>query len=220
MDTDGLGDKILAQLLEREMIHDEADIYGLTMEDLLKLDKIEQKSAANLLQAIEKSKRTTFARFTYALGIRHVGEHVAQLLASHFLTLENFRKATREELLSIKGIGEEIADSILSYFEDPSNRELIERLLASGITFEAMARSGSSPIEGKAFVLTGSLGTLKRAEAKNLIVSKGGKVSSAVSRTTDYVVVGTSPGSKLQRARELGVTTIDETALLDLLGLA
>jgi len=220
MDTDGLGDKILAQLLEREMIHDEADIYGLTMEDLLKLDKIEQKSAANLLQAIEKSKRTTFARFTYALGIRHVGEHVAQLLASHFLTLENFRKATREELLSIKGIGEEIADSILSYFEDPSNRELIERLLASGITFEAMARSGSSPIEGKAFVLTGSLGTLKRAEAKNLIVSKGGKVSSAVSRTTDYVVVGTSPGSKLQRARELGVTTIDETALLGLLGLA
>jgi DNA ligase (NAD+) len=97
---------------------------------------------------------------------------------------------------------------------------LIERLLASGITFEAMARSGSSPIEGKAFVLTGSLGTLKRAEAKNLIVSKGGKVSSAVSRTTDYVVVGTSPGSKLQRARELGVTTIDETALLGLLGLA
>ena len=220
MDTDGLGDKILAQLLEREMIHDEADIYGLTMEDLLKLDKIEQKSATNLLQAIEKSKRTTFARFTYALGIRHVGEHVAQLLASHFLTLENFRKATREDLLSIKGIGEEIADSILSYFEDPSNRELIERLLASGITFEAMARSGSSPIEGKAFVLTGSLGTLKRAEAKNLIVSKGGNVSSAVSRNTDYVVVGTSPGSKLQRARELGVTTIDETALLDLLGLA
>lgn len=217
MDIDGLGDKILGQLLERRMIQDEADIYGLTMEDLLKLDKIEQKSASNLMQAIQKSKHTTLARFIYALGIRHVGEHVAQLLANHFLTLEGFRKSSREELLSIKGIGEETADSILSCFEGPSNRELIERLLVSGITLEAMAPSGHSPIAGKTFVLTGSLETLKRAEAKDLIMSKGGKVSSTVSGNTDYLVVGTSPGSKLQRARELGVTTIDEDDLLDLL---
>jgi len=219
MDIDGLGDKILGQLLERGMIHDEADIYKLTINDLLKLDKIEQKSATNLMQAIEKSKQTTLARFIYALGIRHVGEHVSQLLAIHFLTLENFQKATRNELLSVKGIGEEIADSILSFFEDPSNRDLIERLLTSGIRFEEMTRPEPSPIEGKTFVLTGSLETLKRAEAKDLIVSRGGRVSSTVSRNTDYVVVGLSPGSKLQKARAFGVATIDEAALLHLLGL-
>ncbi|RLB19341.1 MAG: DNA ligase (NAD(+)) LigA [Deltaproteobacteria bacterium] len=219
MDIDGLGDKILGQLLERGMIHDEADIYKLTINDLLKLDKIEQKSATNLMQAIEKSKQTTLARFIYALGIRHVGEHVSQLLANHFLTLENFQKATRNELLSVKGIGEEIADSILSFFEDPSNRDLIERLLTSGIRFEEMTRPEPSPIEGKTFVLTGSLETLKRAEAKDLIVSRGGRVSSTVSRNTDYVVVGLSPGSKLQKARAFGVATIDEAALLHLLGL-
>jgi len=217
MDIDGLGDKILGQLLERGMIHDEADIYGLTMDDLLKLDKIEQKAATNLMQAIRKSKQTTLARFIYALGIRHVGEHVAQLLADQFLTLERFRKASREELLSVKGIGEEIAESILSYFEDPANQELIERLLAAGITLETVVPSGPSPIEGKTFVLTGSLETLKRAEAKELIVRKGGNVSSTVSRNTDYVVVGASPGSKLEKARNLGVATIDEGELLELL---
>lgn len=220
MDIDGLGDKILAQLLERGMISDEADLYSLTMEDLLRLDKIEQKSAANLMQAIEKSKHTTLARFIYALGIRHVGEHVAQLLAKHFLTLERFQKASREELLSIKGIGEEIADSILSYFEDPSNRELVERLVASGIVFEEVESPGSSPVKGKTFVLTGSLETLKRSEAKELIVNNGGNVSSTVGKNTDYLVVGTSPGSKLQKARELGVTIMDERGFLRLLDLA
>ena len=220
MDIDGLGEKILAQLLERGMIRDEADLYSLTMEDLLRLDKIEQKSAANLMQAIEKSKHTTLARFIYALGIRHVGEHVAQLLAKHFVTLDRFQKASREELLSIKGIGEEIADSILSYFEDPSNRELVERLVASGIVFEEVESPGPSPVRGKTFVLTGSLETLKRSEAKELIVKNGGNVSSTVGKNTDYLVVGTSPGSKLQKARELGVTIMDERGFLRLLDLA
>jgi DNA ligase (NAD+) len=217
MDIDGMGDKILGQLLDRKMIRDEADIYALTFEDLLKLDKIEQKSATNLMQAIQQSRHPSLAGFIYSLGIRHVGEHVAQLLANHFQTLKNFMNAGREDLLSIKGIGEEIADSTLTYVEDPSNRRLIERLVASGVAPETMAPSRPSLLAGKTFVLTGSLETLKREEAKDRIAGMGGKVTSSVSRNTDYVVVGTTPGSKLEKARELGVTIIDEPAFLDLL---
>jgi len=220
MDIEGLGEKILDQLLERGMIHDEADIYGLNLEDLLKLDKIEQKSAANLMRAIETSRQTTLARFIFALGIRHVGEHVAQLLANHYTTLAGFQRATREDLLSIKGVGAEIADSILSYLEDPSNRGLVERLLSAGITLEEAAPREPSSIQGKTFVLTGSLDTLKRSEAKDLVTSRGGSVSGTVTGNTDYVVVGTAPGSKLQRARDLGITILEETAFLRLLGLA
>ena len=217
MDIDGMGDKILGQLLDRKMIRDEADIYALSFEDLLKLDKIEQKSATNLMRAVRESRHPSLDRFIYALGIRHVGEHVAQLLADHFQTLENFMNAGREALLSIKGIGEEIADSVLSYEEDPANRRLIERLLASGVAPETMAPSRPSPIAGKTFVLTGSLETLKREEAKDRIAGVGGKVSATVSRNTDYVVVGTAPGSKLEKARKLGLTIIDEAAFLNLL---
>lgn len=218
MDIDGLGDKILGQLLDRRMIRDEADIYALTVERLLELDKIEQKSATNLMKAIQESKHTTLGRFIYALGIRHVGEHVAILLADHFMTLDRFMNATREELLSIKGIGEEIADSVVSYFEDPSNRDLIDRLLAAGITLETTTMVDQhSPIEGKTFVLTGSLEKLKRAEAKEQIVRAGGKVSNTVGKNTDYLVVGAAPGSKLEKARDLGITVINENTFLSLL---
>ena len=217
MDVDGLGEKILDQLLELGMIRDEADLYSLTFEDLLKLDKVEQKSAANLMEAIENSKETTLSRFIYAMGIRHVGEHVALLLAQHFLTLEKFVNTSKEELLSIKGIGEEIAESILSYLEESSNRDIMERLLRAGVRPASPQPAHPSLIEGKTFVLTGSLQSLTRAEAKERIIGKGGKVSGSVSGRTDYVVAGRDPGSKLSKARESGVAILDEETFLKLL---
>jgi DNA ligase (NAD+) len=217
MDMDGLGEKILDQLMERGMIRDEADLYSLSFEDLLKLDKIEQKSASNLMGAIENSKDTTLARFIYALGIRHVGEHVALLLALHFLTLERFINASEDELLSIKGIGKEIAVSVLSYLEEASNRDLIERLLSAGVRPASPRPVRASLVEGKTFVLTGSLQTLTRAEARDRIVGKGGRVSGSVSGRTDYLVAGRDPGSKLAKASEIGVTILDEGAFLKLM---
>ncbi len=218
MDVDGLGEKILDQLMDRGMIRDEADLYSLTFEDLLQLDKIEQKSADNLMRAIENSKDTTFPRFIYALGIRHVGEHVALLLARHFLTLGRFIKASEEELLSIKGVGKEIAESILAYLEEASNRGIIERLISAGVQPASPQPAQSSPAEGRTFVLTGSLETLTRAEARDRIVGIGGRVAGSVSGRTDYVVAGKEPGSKLVKAREIGVTILDEGAFLKLLG--
>jgi DNA ligase (NAD+) len=229
MDVDGLGEKILDQLIDRGMIRDEADLYSLTFEDLLKLDKIEQKSAANLMRAIENSKDTTLPRFIYALGIRHVGEHVALLLAQHFLTLDRFINASEEELLSIKGIGKEIAESVLSHLDDEpnqgaishleeaSNREIIQRLLLAGVRPASPRPAQPSPVDGRTFVLTGSLQNLTRAEAKDRIVGIGGRVSGSVSRRTDYVVAGKDPGSKLAKAREIGVTILDEEAFFKLL---
>jgi len=170
------------------------------------------------MEAIEKSKNTTLSRFIYSLGIRHVGEHVAHLLALHFLNLEGFVAASREELLSIKGIGEEIAESILSYLEEASNRTIIERLLSAGVRPTSPQPVRVSPVEGRSFVLTGSLETLTRAEARDRIIGVGGRVSGSVSRRTDYVVVGKDPGSKLTKAREIGLTILDEEAFVKLLG--
>jgi DNA ligase (NAD+) len=229
MDIDGLGDKIIAQLRDRGMVKEEADIYELRFEDLIKLDKIKEKSANNLLQAIEKSKKTTLAKFIFALGIRHVGEHVAQLLANHFKSLENLQSATREDLeyrkgkggakdTGIKGIGEEIAKSIVTFFEDIQNRQNIKRLIEAGVSPEQVSSvPSSSRAANKTFAITGSLRSTSRSEAKELIQKRGGRLSSSVGLSTDYLVAGESSGSKLQKAKNLGVTIINEDEFFRLL---
>ncbi|MBW1861830.1 MAG: NAD-dependent DNA ligase LigA [Deltaproteobacteria bacterium] len=218
MDIDGLGDKIITQLLERDMVKEAADLYDLRLEDLLKLDKIADKSARNLLGAIERSKKTTLARFIYALGIRHVGEHIAGLLARRFGSPKRLQKASEEELQAIHEIGDKIAKSVSRHFRDPSHKNHLQRLLNAGVQFEIIPAAEPSPIEGKSFVITGTLDSLKRSEAKKLITIKGGRLASSVSHNTDYLVVGASPGSKLQKARDLGVAILQEDKFVRLLG--
>jgi len=217
MNIDGLGEKILIKLIEKGLIQEEADLYTLTLDDLLKLDKIKEKSAGNLLTAIAKSKKATLARFIYALGIRHVGEFIAGILARHFGGIEPLIHATEQELLAIDGIGPQIAESVITYFDDPRNKERLDRLLKTGIELEAPSLPPVSAVAGKTFVITGTLSSLKRSEAKEIISSKGGRVASSVGSGIDYLVVGASPGSKLKAAQDMGIPTLDEDAFLALL---
>ena len=218
MNITGLGDKIIAQLIEKGLIEEEVDLYSLNLDNLITLDKIKERSATNLLRAIENSKKTTSARFIYALGIRHVGEFVAAILADHFGDIERLGKATEEELTAIDGIGPQIADSINAYFEDHHNRDHIERLIQTGIELEAPSLPPASPAAGKTFVLTGTLSSLKRSEAKEVITRNGGRIASSVGRNTDYLIVGESPGSKLRKAGDLGIAILSEDEFLRLLG--
>ncbi len=219
MDVDGLGWKIVDQLIERGLVQEPADLYGLGLENLVELDKIAEKSAGNLLRAIEESRRTSLARFIYALGIRHVGEHVARLLAERFGTVEALRAGGEQELLDVPEIGPRIAESVVSFFADETRSRHVDRLLEH-VILERPAGSGREPAErpltGRTFVLTGALETLSRSEAQARIEALGGRVSSSVSRNTDYVVAGASPGGKLARARELGVEVLTEEAFLQL----
>ena len=230
MNIEGLGDKILTRLIERGLIVDESDIYRLGFDDLIKLDKIENKAATNLLTAIEKSKRTTLARFLFGLGIRHVGEYVSVLIADRLKNIAAVQDATEEDLVyhratrdqaetGIKGIGNEIAGSMLAYFDNESNRKLIERLLNAGIEFMPSQRSSEkTAIRDKTFVITGALDSMTRAEAKEQILRKGGRLASSVSNRTDFLIAGESTGSKLEKAGELGITILKEEELLRLLG--
>jgi DNA ligase (NAD+) len=219
MNIDGLGDKLVFKLMDKGLTKDESDLYALTRTSLLSLDNIKEKSATNLLGAIEGSKTPALARFIYALGIRHVGEFTAALLADRFGDIKALANAGQEALSAIDGIGPQIAESVFSYFADSQNRDLIERLLAAGVK-PSITRSQptDSPAAGKTFVLTGSLSAIKRSAAKETITQKGGKVGSFVSRNTDYLVVGEAPGSKLQKAQSLGISILDEKQFLELLG--
>lgn len=229
MDIDGLGDKIIAQLRDKGLIREEADIYSLRFEDLIKLDKVKEKSAKNILRAVENSKKTTLAKFIFALGIRHVGEHIARTLANHFQSLESIQSASREDLeyqkgkggahgSGIKGIGPEIAESVVSFFEDPQNRQNIKRMIEAGIRPEGVSPVvPSSSAVKKTFVITGSLRTVTRSQAKDTIEKKGGRLSSSVGTTTDYLVVGESPGSKFNKAKDLGITILSEDEFFRLL---
>lgn len=282
MDIKGLGEKTITNLIRNGLISEKADIYRLDRDTLMKLDKVDVKMADNLLRSIDRSKKTTLARFIYAIGIRHVGEYVADLLAKEYRTWEAFQEAVWElrltlfvvelingidcinrlsdddvlseffiskdnlldilsdcccgllrfigfisvirwpkrPLMTIKGLGEKIAVSLLNFFDDDSNLEEIRHLFDAGITFEEMEEEKTdldTSVAGKTFVFTGSLDSMTRSEAKALIEKKGGRVSSQVTSSTDYLVVGKSPGSKLERAKERGVTVIDETAFLNLI---
>jgi len=217
MNIDGIGEKIMNQLIEKGLVHEEADLYTLSLDDLLKLEKIKEKSAGKLLAAIEKSKKTTLARFIYALGIRHVGEFIAAVLANRFKGIERLMHATEAELLATEGIGPQIAESVITYFDDPRNRERLHRLMEQGVQLEAPPVPPSSPLAGKTFVMTGTLSSLKRSEAKEIIAGHGGRVATSVGKGVDYLVVGASPGSKLTKARDLGISLLNEDAFLALL---
>ena len=218
MNIDGLGDKLIDQLLEAGLIKTPADLYRLDKEALLQLDRFGEKSATNLLAAIETSKKTTMARFIYALGIRHVGESTARDLALFFGDLDRLMAADTDELLKVNDVGEVIADSVKHFFAEPHNRDVIASLRAAGVVWEApQLRAQNEAVTGKTFVLTGTLPSMGREEAKALLLAQGAKVASSVSKKTDYVVAGSEAGSKLEKAQALGVTVIDEAQMLALL---
>lgn len=219
MDIEGLGDKLVDQLVERERVHTPADLYGLSLEALAGLDRMAEKSAANLLAAIETSKATTLARFVFALGIRNVGETTARDLAQVFGSLDKLIAATEADLLAVRDVGPIVAQSIIQFFAEPHNLEVVKNLRAAGVKWpESTGMQQSTGIlVGKTLVLTGSLPTLSRDAAKEKIEAAGGKVAGSVSKKTDYVVAGEEAGSKLVKAQELGVTILDEAGLLDLL---
>ncbi|MDF1591081.1 MAG: NAD-dependent DNA ligase LigA [Desulfobacterales bacterium] len=216
-DIDGLGEKLIEQLVARNLVGSYADIFHLTAETLSGLDRMGTKSAMNLVRAIEKSKRIRLGRFIYALGIRHVGEHVAKILAGAFHDLNAIQNARTEDLESIDGIGSVVAESVAGFFREAQNRITLDRLLAAGVQIVPDSQPAEGSLTGLVFVLTGTLETLARHAAQQLIEAAGGKVSSTVSRNTDYLVAGKSPGSKLQRAQEFGVKVIDENALKKML---
>ena len=217
MGIDGLGDKIMTQLIEKGLVKEAADLYGLQMPDLLPLEKIADKSAGNLLQAIEASKRSTLAKLIYALGIRHVGEHIAEVLADRFGSLERLQEASETELVEVHEIGQEIARSVSSYFDNPANRNHLQRLQTAGIFFESAPPAESAPLEGKTFVITGTMKSMTRSAAKQQILSMGGRLASSLSARIDYLVVGASPGSKFEKAEALGIPILQEEDFLKLL---
>jgi len=218
MDIEGLGEQLVEQLVDRGLVTTPADFYKLGLVMLSELDRMAQKSAQNLLDALEKSKSTTLARFIYALGIRHVGESTAKSLAKYFGNLDALLDATEEQILAVDDIGPVVAHSILSFLHDPINRELIAQLRAAGLHWEeGEPEQRSQHLNGKTFVLTGTLPTLKRDEAAAMIEAAGGKVSGSVSKKTSFVVAGEEAGSKLAKAEELGVAVLDEAGLLELL---
>ncbi len=219
MDIEHLGEAVAEQLVDRTLVREFADLYRLDVEILTGLERLAQKSATNLYDAIQSSKARGLSRLLFALGIRYVGEHIATILAQHYGEMERLEQATKEELAEIYGIGPRIAQSVALYFRQPENRRQIEQLRAAGVSMkEEGIAAESRPLAGKTFVLTGGLETLTRDEAKALIVRAGGRVTSTVSKKTDYVVVGTDPGSKFDDATRLGVPTLDEAAFKQLIG--
>lgn len=222
MDIEGLGDAVVDQLVELGFLKNYADLYDLYKRrtELVALERWGEKKVENLLSAIEESKKRPFSRLVYALGIRHVGAGVAQLLTSHFPSLRALMNASQEELEAIPGIGPQIAESVVRFFRDPHNRKIIERLERVGVRTEEVrpaAGKGGSPFSGKTVVFTGGLSSMTREEARERIEALGGRVASSVSKHTDLVIVGQDAGSKLQKARELNIKTITEDEFLQLL---
>tara|TARA_B110000444_G_scaffold250763_1_gene277690 strand:- start:317 stop:1549 length:1233 start_codon:yes stop_codon:yes gene_type:complete len=218
MDIDGLGGKIIDQLINEGLVKNFSDLYHLKLENLLALDRFAEKSAMNLIDAINKSKITTLAKFVYALGIRNVGESTALDLAKHLGSIDSIINSNEEELLSIHDIGPTVADSIVNYFSEEGNIIEIQNLLGNGLLLESIDNEArvTSELQGLIFVLTGTLTSLKRDEAKEMIMRHGGKVVASVSKKTDYLVAGSDAGSKLDKAQSLKVTVIGEEELVKL----
>ena len=218
VEVDGLGDKLVEQMVDANIIRTLPDLYKLGLTALASLDRMAAKSAANLLVAIEASKQTTLARFVFGLGIRHVGEATAKELARHFGKLDAILDATEEQLLTVSDVGPIVAKSLRTFFDQPHNREVVEQLRACGVTWEESevgepAAVTPKPLTGKTFVITGTLPTLSRDQAKDMLEAAGAKVAGSISKKTDYLLAGSDAGSKLDKARELGVTVIDENVL-------
>ncbi len=220
MDIEGLGTALVEMLVDKGLIKDIADIYQLKKEEVAQLERMGEKSAQNLMEAIEKSKQQPLDRLIFALGIPYIGATAAKILAKHFKTLEALQNATKEELEQIDGIGEKMAESIVRYFKNEHNRRILKRLKQAGVKteLEEDATVENPVLQGMTFVLTGTLPHLKREEAKALIEKYGGKVSSSVSKKTTYVLAGADPGSKLNKAQQLGIPIIDEATFLKMIG--
>jgi DNA ligase (NAD+) len=219
MDIDGLGDKLVEQLVEAQLIRTLPDLYRLGLGTLAGLERMAGKSAANLIEALETSKRTTLPRFLFGLGMRHVGESTAKELARHFGTLDGVMDATLEQLLEVADVGPVVAQSVRAFFDQPHNREVVEQLRAAGVNWEEgePAARPARPLAGRTFVITGTLPTLSRDEARDKLEAAGAKVAGSVSKKTDFVVAGAEAGSKLEKANLLGVAVIDEGRLLEIL---
>ncbi len=223
MDIEGLGEKVAVQLVDEDLVETLADLYRIDVDDLIDLERFAEKSARNLVEAIEASKQRPLSRVLYALGIRHVGQTVAELIVQHFASLDDIAEATVGELEAIDGIGAVIAESVVDWFQLDHNRELIQNLKSEGVNTERLPEEAppvdkaDAPVAGKTFVLTGSLPTLTRSEATSLIKQAGGRVTGSVSGNTDYLVVGDNPGSKYDEASERGVPMLDEEKLRALL---
>src|SRR5271169_6404457 len=218
MNIDGMGESLVNQLIERGLVKNVADIYDLSKKDLLSLDRFADKSAQNILDEIEDSKKLPLERVIYGLGIRMVGERTAQFLAGHFGSMEALASAGIEELQDVNEVGPRIAGSIVEFFSIPANQQLVKRLASAGLTFKGKKKERGTKLAGKTFVLTGTLAHYTRDEAKKMIEDAGGKVTGSVSKKTDYVVAGTDAGSKLDKAKELGVAVIGEEEMQRLAG--
>jgi DNA ligase (NAD+) len=218
MDIEGLGDKLVEAIVDLGMVHDLADIYTLTHEQYVGLERMGEKSAENLLQALEKSKHTTLARFLHALGIREVGEVTAAALASHFLELDAIKQAKADDLSQIEGIGPIMAEHIVAFFQQSHNLDVIQKLLDAGVYWDEVETPAADAqiLAGKSFVITGTL-SRPRSEIKDELLAMGGKVVGSVSKKTDYLLAGSDAGSKLAKAEQLGITIIDEDGLSDLI---
>jgi len=220
MNIDGMGDALVNQLTDRGMVKNVADIYRITESDLLNLERMGEKSAQNVLKEIEASKKLPLERVIFGLGIRFVGERTAQFLAEHFGSMDALMTASEEDLQQVNEVGPRIAKSIAEFFQEPKNRELVEQLRNAGLTLKGNKKHRGTQLSGKTFVLTGTMPRYSRDQAKKLIEDAGGRVSGSVSKKTDYVVAGEDAGSKLDKAKELGVAVIDEKKMEELLGSA
>ena len=219
MNIDGLGEKIVDQLVEQKLVKDVADLYALKVDEVAELERMAEKSAQNLVDEIQASKKNPLSRLIFALGMRFVGERTGQLLAEHFSTLEDLQEAKQEQLEQVPEVGPKVAESIVEFFSEAANRRLEKKLREAGVRPTAEKREvKSQKLAGKSFVFTGGLANRSREEAGELVQQHGGKVSGSVSRKTDYVVVGTDPGSKYDKAKELGVTVLTEGEFEKLLG--
>ncbi len=218
MDIEGLGDKLIEQLVDKKIIHTVADLYFLKLASLINLERMAEKSAQNILEAIEKSKKTTLPRFLYALGIREVGEATAKQLAYYFTDLEVLYKATIDDLQQVSDVGPIVAKHIVAFFQEKHNRAVIEKIIAAGVHWEKIEKTETNrPLAGKTFVLTGTLMSMTRDQLKEKLENLGAKVAGSVSNKTSYVVVGDQPGSKLNQAQKLNIEILNEASLLNLL---
>ena len=221
MDIDGLGDKIVEQLVDADLIHTPADLYQLSIETLASLERMAEKSASNLVNALENSKQPVLSRFIYALGIREVGETTAMNLANEFKTLSAVQKSEFEHLIEVQDIGPIVAQHIVNFFQQEHNLDVIAQLLAAGIEIQEMkvivTEQSNSQFSGKTVVITGTLPTMSRDEAKDKLLAAGAKVTGSVSAKTGYLLAGDKAGSKLSKAEKLGVQVIDEATMLTLL---
>ena len=218
MDIDHFGPAAIEQLVDKGWVKNYSDLYKLDPQDVARLERMAEKSAQNLIESIEKSKSAGLARLLHALGIRHVGQRASMILARHFHSMSKLQNAQQEDLEFVMEIGGTVAESLTAFFQQTSNQEEIKRLAECGVEMTIKGENVGTALSGKQFVLTGSLETLTRDEAKEKIAALGGRVTSTVSKKTDYVVVGADPGSKVEKAKKLGIETVTEKKLKQMLG--